>query len=339
MIHADRHEKGPGFLRGCRGFRVQVGLSIVLTALLACCGEVADPLAEVRALQARGEFARSLELLTPLVEEQRDDPETNYLFGLALAQTGRGGVAVWPLRQAAKAEAFATDAELALASVLLQGMNAEQAIAAIDRVIEREPEHVSALAMRAQARLQAHREELALEDVERALALDPERVDMDLMRVAALIGLRRLDEAREALDATRARIAEREDTPPALHARLCVAEAVFAEERGDGEAAEALHEDCTERFPTDGLVVAEAIEFLDSAGRSERSAEILERAHEQQPENVPFRTGLATRLRYGGKVDEAERLLLDATARWPSVRAWTVLGDHYVEVEDFAAAR
>jgi tetratricopeptide (TPR) repeat protein len=314
-------------------------LAVVLAACLACGPSSETRLEEARQLQGRGRFAESLEPLRELLEAHPSDPEANQLYGLALVRTGRSSVAVWPLRQAAEDPERAVEAGYLLAGALAQSLDFEEAIAALDRVLELEPEHVGALSLRATAHLRTHRDEEALLDVERAIQLDPDDAGLLVTRAGVLIQLERLDEAEAALEAAAARLADARDAAPEPRAGLCVAQATFVREREDPERAEELFEACLEEFPATQLVVAQAVEFFDAAGRFERSSEILRRALEEAPEQMAFRIALAARLRALRRAEEAEALLLDATETWPSLSSWTALGDHHVALEDYAAAR
>jgi tetratricopeptide (TPR) repeat protein len=243
------------------------------------------------------------------------------------------------LRQAAEDPERAVEAGYLLAGALAQSFDFEEAIAALDRVLEREPEHLGALSLRATAKMRTHRDEEALADVERAMRLDPQDAGLLVTRAGALIQLERLDEAEAALEAAAAKLAEIEDAAPEPRAGLCAAQATFVREREEIERAEELFEGCLQEFPAAQVVVAQAVEFFDSAGSFERSSEILRGALDEAPEQMAFRIGLAARLRALQRAEEAEKLLLDATEKWPSLGTWTALGDHYVALEDYAAAR
>lgn len=341
----NRVSQGNSRTKGKKPSPVGVALHLAAVCVLAlslagCDGDSFEAsLASVRAAQADGRYEDSLETLRRLLEEDPQHPEASYRYALALAQLGRGGVAVWPLRRLAATPEYAVEAGMLLGRVLLESENGEEAIAALDAVLARVPDHVDALALRAQAHVRAHREEEALADIDRILALDPDNRDLEVTRAAALIGIDQLDEAERALEAAQARLGALEDPPLALRARLCAARATFARERGDLEAAAQHFEACLEEFPSDGLVIAEAVEFFDAGGDADRSLEILRSALAENPGHLDMRIAIATRLRAAGEVEEAEALLLEATEQQPSIRSWSALGDHYAALEEYSRAR
>jgi hypothetical protein len=56
----------------------------LLFVLCAACGED-DPVAEIRARHAEAAYAETLDPLRELLKERPQDPELNYLYGVALA--------------------------------------------------------------------------------------------------------------------------------------------------------------------------------------------------------------------------------------------------------------
>jgi tetratricopeptide (TPR) repeat protein len=312
----------------------------MLCLALAGCGS-SDPLAEIRELHAEGRFAETLEPLRDLVEARPDDAEVHYLYGFALLRSGQPSLATWSLRKAMEHPDWLVPAALQLAAGALATGNHEEAIEAVNRILEAEPDHLEALLLRSQARIDSRREyEGALADADRALELEPENVDALVPRALALLGLERAEEAQVAIDELERRF-EEVDLGAESTARYCAARAIFAKEKGDSEASEQLHEECLERFPTSALVIDAAIEFYDEQRRFERPLEILREVLEEAPFASPYRRALAGRLRAAGETGEAERILLEGTElENPSVAAsaWVDLGNHYLELEEYAAA-
>jgi len=315
-------------------------LILLLCLALAGCGP-SDPVAEIRELHAAGRFAESLEPLRGLVEARPDDAEVHYLYGVALLRSWQPSLALWSLRKAMEHPDWLVPAALQLAATALMTGNHEEAMEAAERILEAEPDHVEALLLRAQARVASRRDyEGALADVERILELDPHNIDALVPRVLALLGLARAEEAEAAIEELERRF-EEVDLGPDRMARYCAGRAVFAKEKGDAEAAERQHEECLERFPTHALVMDAAIGFYDEQQRSDRSIEILREALEEAPLASAYRGALAARLRAAGEAEQAERILLEGTQlEGPAVAAsaWLDLGNHYLELEDHAAA-
>jgi tetratricopeptide (TPR) repeat protein len=320
----------------------RVGILLLIGGIAAvsagCPTQPEDPLVEIRELHRRGQFAESVARLRALADEDPDRPEVNYLLGAALLRTGEASLALWPLRRAAESPDYAVDAGILLARAMIQGRSTHDAVAAADRVLAIEPDNLGVLDLRAQAYLGMSRYEEALGDIDRIIELDPENVSVLVPRVLVLIGLERIDEAEQALETARQRLetTEREVTR-SMRARLCIANGLFAFEKGEAERGEAQYEECLEEFPTDPLAVSEAASFFDRIGKSERASEILQRAFEESRDPF-FRTALARRKRQLGKLEEEEELLREGAEERPSVQSWFALGDHYVRRDDYAAA-
>ena len=100
-----------------------------------------------------------------------DSAEIQYRYGLALARTGKPGMAVWSLRRAQLDPEWAVRAGLELARSALMSKNWANSVESATRVLEAEPDNVDALSIRASAHLGSLAEpELALVDLDR----DPE---------------------------------------------------------------------------------------------------------------------------------------------------------------------
>jgi len=316
-----------------------IALSISLAVGLACDGGD-DPLEAIRELQQEGRVDESVLRLRELLQKDPDRPEIQLYYGQTLAQLGELSLAIWPLREAASAPEFAVDAGVLLAHSLLRMQNANDAIAALDRVLAVDPEHARALELRARSLLDANRQLEALEDIERLQALEPDHPGALLSKTVALLGLERADEAGEVLRAARERIAaDPDEGSPQMHARLCLAEATFTAEKGEPERGEEMVDACLAEYPADPLLVSESVGLYERVGKGARALEILRRALEEAPEEMRFRDALATRLRASGEVEEAEQLLLEATQGEAPVDGWIRLYDHYSDLEDYEAAR
>jgi tetratricopeptide (TPR) repeat protein len=320
----------------------RIGGLVLIGAIAAaspgCPSQPQDPLAEIRELHRRGRFAESVGPLRALLDEDPGRPEANYLLGAALLRTGDASVAMWPLRKAAESPDYAVDAGILLARAMLQGRSTHDAIAAADRVLTIEPDNVAVLELRVQAQVGMTRYEEALVDIDRVLELDPENINVPVSRVLVLIRLDRIEDAEAALETATHRLetTEREVTQT-MRARLCIANGMFAFEKGDAERGEAQYEECLAEYPTDPLAVPEAASFFDRIGKVERATEILQRAFDESKDPA-FRTALARRMRRMGKLDEEERLLREGTEERPSAASWFALADHYVRRGDFDAA-
>ena len=307
----------------------------IAIALVLACGEPADPLEEIRELQEAGRYQQMLEPLRRMIDADPSRAEAHYRLGVALFRTGEAGLAVWPLRKAAESPEYAVEAGLLLTQAMLEGRSGPDAIAAASAVLAIEPENVNALALRMQANLATGELEAGLADIDRVLALDPENVAVLVPRVTTLISLERIEEAEAALEVARERIEQSdEELAAAMQSRLCVAQGLFAFEKGEREAAEARYTACLEAFPNDPLVVAEAAAFYDRVGERDRATEIIQAAFEASQASV-FRVALAQRMSALGRPDEQERLLREDAQAQGSSSAWFALADFLVEQERF----
>ncbi len=304
---------------------------------LACSGPE-ESREEIRALQREGRFAESVAPLRALLDRDPSDPEINLMLGRALLFTGQAGLAVWPLHRASESPELAVDAGILMARAMLDSRTAPDAIPAIDRVLALDAENVLALTLRAEAYLATGRLDEALADIDRVLELDPDNLNVLLPRVKILIGSGRIDEAEAALEAAREGFASSErEVSERLLARLCIARALFAFEKGDRETAETGYAGCLEEFPSDPLVVFEAVGYYDRTERSERATEVLREALEESGWSI-FRGALATRMGALGNPDEQEQLLRQEAEESSSWLAWFALAELYLEREDLDSA-
>jgi tetratricopeptide (TPR) repeat protein len=321
-----------------RSARLAVLTLLALATATSACQR--DPLERARRLQdEQHDFAGSLEPLREAIEDHPEDAEINYRYGIALIATGQHSLAKWSLRKAMESPEWREQAGIPLATtaVLLGGY--DEAVEVASRVLEQHPDHVEALLVRADARVRTRRQyQDALADTERVLEIDPENKGAMAPKVVALLGLGRIDEAAAELDSFEGSF---RDDSLGLHGSpaLCAARATFAKEKNDPEQAEKRFGECLEEFPSEGMVVNEAIAFFDALGRPERSEEILQRAVAAEPDAFGYRASLVARYRATGRESEAKALLV-AAAELPSPASaavgWSALALYSIETGDFA---
>jgi tetratricopeptide (TPR) repeat protein len=198
----------------------------MLGLFTACGGDIESRMAEVRALQDVGQFARSIEELREILAVSPDLPEANYRLGLALVQTGEASRAVWPLQKASESSEYAITAGLLLASTHLQTRNPDEAVNAANRVLEMDPERIAALRVRAMANLVGRYLEAALEDTERLKEMAPDDYAVRVLHATVLGDLGKLEEAEQEHDFVKQLGLESDD--PNLRVRACLAPAAFA---------------------------------------------------------------------------------------------------------------
>jgi len=302
------------------------------------CGQAEDPLVEIRKLHEEGRYVETVDQLRTLVDQDPSRAENQFLLGSALLFSGNGGLAVWPLRVAARAPEYAIRARMLLARSMLESRTAPDAIPIIDEILELEPENIPAHILRIQAYQGTGRNDDALVDIERVLELDPDNVPVLVPRVTALIATQQIDEAEKAIEDAREKLENTDEkADSSFVTMLCIARGMFAHEKGETEVAEAQYEECLEKFPVQPFVVQEAANFYQMLGQRERAIEILEKALEQSGNSV-FRMALAERMRRFGEAEEQERLLRAEAEERPSTTSWFTLANFYVGRDEFDEA-
>jgi len=324
-----------------RGPAVHGPAIVLFLALAASCVGCGDSVERVRDLQAEGDYEASVEPLRRLLDERPGDPEIHYLYGLALARTGKPSAAMWALLESSRDPAWAARAGLEVAGAALGARDFTAAVAASDAVLAVDPENAEALRMRGLAHLELMESpEESLADFDRLLEQSPEDFAALLYRMTALLALEEVDEARAVLEEVR-RIGTESLLDDEVVAHFCLIGATFAEERDELELAERLFEECSSTHPTSAVAAEESMRFFDGHGRRERATQILADRLALLPNSTQLRGQLARRLRGLGDVAAAEALLLEATeAESPDVvaHAWSALTDHYLELDDLPAA-
>jgi tetratricopeptide (TPR) repeat protein len=297
----------PRILRLCA---LAAGLLVCLA--LAGCNEV-DPLEAIRRQQAAGDLKGSIESLRELLATRPDDPEANFLYGRALALTQQSNVAMWSLRKAMKDPEWLVPAGLQLAFAALSGRDFNEVVEISGRILEREPENVSALLMRANAYAHWKKDpELALADANRVLELDPATLEAFEPRILALLDLGRLEEASEEL-AEAGRLLVELKADKGVLAWHCSTTAAFEQESGDLERARETWIACLDAHPADLEVLSSAMSFYDAQGEPDRALEVVRAAFAAAPTSRTLRVALSKRLRLAGDAAEAEAVLREAT--------------------------
>jgi tetratricopeptide (TPR) repeat protein len=300
----------------------------MLGLFTACGGDIESRMAEVRALQDVGQFARSIEELREILAVSPDLPEANYRLGLALVQTGEASRAVWPLQKASESSEYAITAGLLLASTHLQTRNPDEAVNAANRVLEMDPERIAALRVRAMANLVGRYLEAALEDTERLKEMAPDDYAVRVLHATVLGDLGKLEEAEQEHDFVKQLGLESDD--PNLRVRACLAPAAFAAgSLKDNEKAKPLYEDCARRNPSELVTLQNIAGFFDQIGEKERATEMYRASAEATPESLQLQAALARRLRATGDSEGAEKVLRDAVESFGSAQAWNALATFY----------
>jgi tetratricopeptide (TPR) repeat protein len=303
--------------------RPKLALATALAILLSACGgdRYEEQLGQIRALQDQGRADETLETLVELSRDRVDDPEVNYRLGLAMIAGGRLTEAVFPLHKAAENSEYAVPAGLLLASTLAKTGNHADALNAVAKVLEREPEHEAALLLRASSAVQLHDGALALEAAQKLVAKSPDNVNFAFVRAAALAETGRLDDAEAAYRDLLA--ADSASGDPQTLLRGCTSYARFLfEKRKDSDRAVASMKQCIEDHPDEVQLVAAVGGLLVEFDRRDELIPMIEDALERHPDSRRLREGLVAELVSAGRVDEArehaEKWAGDATG----ARGW-----------------
>jgi tetratricopeptide (TPR) repeat protein len=306
--------------------RLALAGGVACSLALGCAGSVEDRIAEVRALQDAGQFNESVEPLRELLAKHPDQPEANYLLGVALVQTGQLSLAVWPLEKAAADPTQGPTAGLLLASTFLGLESPDDAVRVVTKVLESDPDRVPALKVRAQALLAANRREDALKDTARLRELAPDDYQSLLTHGIILAELGRLEEADKAHADLEEKGAASGDASTA--ARACLARATFYKDNlKDDAKAEAHFKKCIEKAPTEPLALRLVTQFYDDRKRSGEATQIWENALAEAPENLQVRGQLAARYESQGKADKALALHKEGVELLGSTQAWYALAE------------
>jgi len=318
----------------CRA--VAAGLAAALLAGAGCSNDPESRLTEIRAMQSAGQFEESIQNLRVLLASDSSNPEANYRLGVALVQTGRRSLAIWPLQKAAQSDEYAVQGGLLLASTLMQTESYEEAIRAADRVLEIEPDHQGALYARAHSNIGASRPDAALEDAERLLELDPDDTRAFGIRAGALVDLERYEEAEQTHLHLKELALSGDDEDK--KARTCAGLALFYQARSRVEEAETHYAECLELYPTHPTVQQLATDFYTESGRGEKAIELWKQAVERNPEDLGIRSKLADLMVGEGRSKEAAALLEETVELFDTRQAWQMLASFHRKLGDNAAA-
>ncbi|MFP6563080.1 MAG: tetratricopeptide repeat protein [Myxococcota bacterium] len=318
---------------------LQWTVSALLLATVVACSPT-DPLQSVREQHSTGQYEASLEPLRELLAARPNDPEVQYRYGRALRELGELSMAQWALMRALEHPDWERPAAFELGALNLQSGNWDQAIEAMDRILERYPQNLQALEFRANVRLRTKNQYAeALEDAARIVEIDPENENAQVIRTVALMGLKQIDEASVALS----ELAEtfRESPSEALAARYCTARAMFeaVEERHD--EAEKLFLECFGTYPGSDVTFSGLLDYYEASEQRHKIIPFLAKQVRQKPDAGAFRNELIARLEAANDFNAAEDLLLTAAAQASEserIVAWFELGRHYMVRGDYVSA-
>ncbi len=307
-----------GARRPCAG---ALGLAVLL--LLSACQQSQEALYdEAQALIAEGKPEDGLTVLREAAALDPDDGEIQFAIGMTLLRLGRTSEALFPLSKAVETEEYGVQAGVVMASTLAEGRNFEESIAAADRVLERSPEDVAALAIRANAAIGLHQGELALDSVDRLLAIEPGSVPYRHLKASALGEAQRLDDA-EALFLELMEIETEED--PGGPARACGSLAKMLIDHKETDRAVERLKLCEEKYVTQPNVALALVSLYDEMGQKDEAIELLQRTSEKKPDDPNVVNALGHRLLAADRFDEAEALASEGLEKGTNPARWAAL--------------
>lgn len=307
---------------------------------LACTGDEVD-LATIDAMMRRGEVDEALATLREALDRDPTRGDLHLVHGRVLVGLRDYHLALFPLREAARDPAFATRARLLIAQTQLATGNNDEALVALEEILSEDPENRDARVLRANANLESMRLEEAIDDCDQLLDVDPDDLGIRLIRLRATLFLERVDEAEEGLEDLKTRIAADPDAhPPEMHARVCVAEAVFLRERRKPDAWYDKAIECSDLHPSEHIALQQALEAHGSRGEGSNAIERVERALADDPTDRQIRFMLAEHHRRIGEAATGERVLRDGIELADPERAddWRALYEFFWQLEDFPQA-
>ena len=171
-----------------------------------------------------------------------------------------------------------------LARALLATGDYDESVEVCNRLLERKPDDIPTLLVRANAYIGSRRNyEAALADAERVLEIDPDNVEALIPRTVALLAPRARGGGQRGARAAGGPL-------PGRQPRDCTARPASAprappsrRRKGITSSAAERYDACLEPFPEWAPLVQDAVEFFDALGADEHAQEILERAVEASP--------------------------------------------------------
>jgi tetratricopeptide (TPR) repeat protein len=321
-----RHAVGSAGLR-LSAITLVVQVLAVLVLVTACQYDRESRLAEIRALQAAGQFEESIAPLRVLLTADAGLAEANYRLGVALVQTGRPSLAIWPLQKASQSEELRIQAGLLLSSTLLSTESFEEAIRAADQVLAEEPERIAALYTRAHANISSGQPAEALVDADHILELRPDDFMGTTLRVAALVDLERFEDA----EATHMKLKEGREKAGDDNsaARACAVLARFYANSEDFDKATKTILECFDSYPTHSYVQQYASDYFTELKKPDEAVKIWRKSVEHAPEDIGLRTKLGTLLHRSGRLPEAEVVYKETVELFDTSQAWQLLAVFY----------
>lgn len=275
----------------------------------------------------------AIEALLPYVSMPKPETRALVAYGRALIGVNRHTRAIWSFQRVLERPDAPPDAPHAYGAALVFGGDEFAAIDFATAHLEKEPDDVWMLDIRAQAYEAAMDFERAVEDLEIVQAERPNNPRPLERLLNLLIQIEDWDSARQRMNELREMLVE---TGAEGDARVsfCVSAAKFEQERGELEAAEAELRGCLEEFPAEPPLVFALEELLDESGRVDEATALIEGLSEAFPKRQLIRQGHAARLARLGRLDEADALLRETAETDGHYNSWLALANLRLSLDD-----
>jgi len=304
---------------------------------VGCTSDVDSRLATAYELQESGRLEQSMVTLREILAEDPKHAEANFLLGIALVQTNQLRVALPPLEIAADSDVYVVPAGLLLSSTQLRTKNYEDAIRTCDRVLEIDPDNLTALFTRGKTHLAMGDTEEALAHADLLLGYRPNAQNAIILKTKALVELDRHDEAESIWVEIRQKAAT--TGTPKQAARACARLAHFYRTQEEDDRSDATYTECLAKYPTHAYLLKSASEFYILRDQPERAIEIHQRAVDASPDDIRSWSRLARILHDYGNPGEAQTKLEQMAERFDSPAAWRLLADFHRKARNFTEAR
>jgi tetratricopeptide (TPR) repeat protein len=312
-------------------------LAIMLALPIGCSRNGDARLTTAYELQESGHLEQSIVILRQVLADDASNPEANFLLGIALVQTGRLRLALPPLEIATDSDLYVVPAGLLLSSTQFRVKAYEDAIRTSDRVLEIDPNNLTALYTRGQSHLAMDNNEEALAHANLLLQYKPDAQNAILLKAGALVKLDRRDEAESIWLALRDKSAA--TGTPNEAARSCAQLAHFYRDQEEEERADATYTECLEKHPTHTYLQKSASDFYVRLDQPERVIALHQRAVDASPDDIRTWNRLAGVLYEYGDPGEAQAKLEQTVERFDSPAAWRLLANFHRKARHTTEAR
>lgn len=309
----------------------------MMALAFACTSDIDSRLATAYDLQESGHLQQSIVTLHEILAEDASNPEANFLLGIALVQTGQTRVAIPPLKIATDSDLYAVAAGLLLASTQFRTRAYEEAIRTSDRILEIDPDNLTALFTRGRSYLAIGNTEEALAHANLLLEYKPDAQNAIIMKAGALVKLDRRDEAESIWLELREEAAT--TGTPSQAARACAQLANFYRIHEDSDRADVTYTECLGKYPTHAYLQKSASDFYIRRDQPERAIEIHQRAVDASPDDIRAWGRLSRVLYDYGNPGEARAKLEQTVERFDSPAAWRLLAEFHRKTRHTTEAR